>query len=69
MMAETANGLQTEKEPQKQKEKEDDNAFMPEVGFEKYPEATHFRKSKGQEGNMKTSERLRRKIKQNFWRL
>ena len=46
-MAETTNGLQTEKEPQKQKEKEDDNAFMPEVGFEKYPEATHFRKSKG----------------------
>ena len=24
----------------------DDEAFMPEIGFEKYPEATHFRKSK-----------------------
>ena len=27
-------------------EVEDDEAFMPEIGFEKYPEATHFRKSK-----------------------
>lgn len=26
-------------------EVDDDNAFMPEVCFEKYPEATHFRKS------------------------
>ena len=25
---------------------EDDENFMPEIGFEKYPEATHFRKSK-----------------------
>ena len=27
-------------------EVDDDNAFMPGVGFKKYPEATHFRKSK-----------------------
>ncbi|CBN86548.1 hypothetical protein NLA_3070 [Neisseria lactamica 020-06] len=27
-------------------EVEDDEDFMPEVGFKKYPKATHFRKSK-----------------------